>query len=134
MLEPARPRRWGSARTDAAVAVGLLAVAEVELMLAGLGPASALAAALATLSLTFRRRAPLATVLIVVLALVLGGDWAERTNAGFLVLLLACYSVGAHASRARALVGAAVLIAVMAGAMLVEGDGGDLPFVLFMVG
>jgi signal transduction histidine kinase len=134
MLESARPKGWGSARTDAVVAVALFAVAEVEIVRAGLGPSSALAAAVATLPLVFRRRAPVLTVQIVVWALVLGDDWAERTNAGFVVLLLASYSVGAHAARRRALVGAAVLIAVIAGSVLLEGDGSDFPFVLLMVG
>jgi hypothetical protein len=46
---------WHAARTDALVAVALCAAAEVELLLAGLGPRSALAAAVATLSLAFRR-------------------------------------------------------------------------------
>jgi signal transduction histidine kinase len=134
MLESARPVRWGSAHLDAAVAVGLFAVAEVEIALRGLGPSSVLAAAAATLPMAFRRRAPVLTVLIVVSAIVLGDDWAENTNAGFLVLLLASYSVGAHASQTRAFVGTAVLFAVVAGSVLLEGDGGDLPFVLFMVG
>jgi signal transduction histidine kinase len=122
------------AHADALLAVALCAAAELELVLAGLGPRSALAAALATLPLAFRRRAPVVTVLIVVLAFVLGGDWVEETNVGFVVFLLASYSVGAHASRARAVLGAAVLGAVMAAAVLLDGDGGDLPFVLFTVG
>ena len=134
MLESARPRRMRSAHADALVAIAFCAAAEVELLLAGLGPRAALAAALATLSLAFRRRAPALTVLIVVLAFVLGGDWAEETNVGFVVFLLASYSVGAHASRARAVVGAVVLVVVMAGGVLLDGDGGDVPFVLFMVG
>jgi signal transduction histidine kinase len=134
MLESARLRRWGSARTDALVAVALFAAAEVELVLAGLGPRSALAAAVATLPLAFRRRAPVLIVLIVVVAFVLGGDWVEETNVGFVVFLLASYSVGAYASRTRAVVGAGVLGAVTAGAVLLDGDGGDFPFVLFMVG
>jgi signal transduction histidine kinase len=133
MIESAR-RRMRPAHADALLAVALCAAAEVELVLAGLGPRSALAAALATLPLAFRRRAPVLTVLIVVLAFALGGDWVEETNVGFVVLLLASYSVGAHASRARAVVGAAVLGAVMAAAVLIDGDGGDLPFVLFTVG
>ena len=130
MPESAQPRGWGSARTDAVVAIALFAVAEVEVALAGLGASAVLAAGVATLPLAFRRRAPVLTVLFVVLALALGGDWAEKTNTGFLVLLLASYSVGAYASRTRALVGAAVLVAVMAGAVLFEGDAGDVPFVL----
>jgi signal transduction histidine kinase len=134
MLESARLRRWGSGHADALVAVALFVAAELELLLAGLGPRSALAAAVATLPLAFRRRAPVVTVLIVVLAFVLGGEWVEETNVGFVVFLLASYSVGAHASRARAVAGAAVLGAVVAGAVLLDGDGGDLPFVLFMVG
>jgi signal transduction histidine kinase len=134
MPESAQPRCWGSARTDAVVAIALFAVAEVEIELTGLGVAAVLAAAVATLPLAFRRRAPVLTVLFVVSALALGGDWADKTNAGFLVLLLASYSVGAYASRTGALVGAGVLIGVIAGAVLFEGDGGDLPFVLFMVG
>jgi signal transduction histidine kinase len=134
MPESAQPRGWGSARTDALVAIALFAVAEAEVALTGLGVSSVLAAAAATLPLALRRRAPVLTVLFVVSALALGGDWADKTNAGFLVLLLASYSVGAYASRTRALVGAGVLIGVIAGAVLFEGDGGDLPFVLFMVG
>jgi signal transduction histidine kinase len=134
MPESAQPRGWGSARTDAVVAIALFAVAEVEVALAGLGVSAVLAAGVATLPLAFRRRAPVSTVLVVVLALALGGDWADKTNTGFLVLLLASYSVGAYASRTRALVGAAVLVAVMAAAVLFEGDAGDLPFVVSMVG
>jgi signal transduction histidine kinase len=120
--------------TDALVAVALFAAAEVELVLAGLGPQAGLAAAVATLPLAFRRRAPVVTVLTVVLGFVLGGDWVEETNVGFVLFLLASYSVGAHASRTRAVVGATALGAVMAGAVLLDGDGGDIPFVLFVVG
>ncbi len=127
MPESAQPRGWGSARTDAVVAIALFAVAEVEIALTGLGVAAVLAAAVATLPLAFRRRAPVLTVLFVVSALALGGDWADETNAGFLVLLLASYSVGAYASRTRALVGAGVLIGVIAGAVLFEGDAGRPP-------
>jgi hypothetical protein len=51
MPESAQPRGWGSARTDAVVAIALFAVAEVEVALTGLGASSVLAAALATLLL-----------------------------------------------------------------------------------
>jgi signal transduction histidine kinase len=138
MLESARPKYWGSARTDALVALALLAVAELEVMLKAPGPGSALAAAFASLALAFRRRAPVLTMQAVVwaplIAEAFGEDWTEETNIEFVLLLLASYSLGAHASRERAVAGLAVSFALLAGAMVLAGEASDFPFLLFMLG
>src|SRR5262245_47168259 len=137
MLESARPRYRGSARTDALLALGLFVAAELELALAGLGLGSALIAAVATLALAFRRGAPLLTMAVVVAAFFVdqefGGDWTGQTNIGFVLLLLAAYSVGAHAARTRSLAAVCALAAAMALAEFLE-HGSDYPFLLFVVG
>ena len=102
MPESAQPRGWGSARTDAVAAIALFAVAEVEIALTGLGVAACWQRR-RDASSCVPGRAPVLTVLFVVSALALGGA-GQKTNAGFLLLLLASYSVGAYASRTRAFV------------------------------
>ena len=111
----------GPGRSDVLVALGLCAVVELEVVLSGLGPASALAAALASLPFVFRRSAPVVTTLALVLVLVLDGPlgdvWTDEANSGVVLLLPAFYSLGAyterHAAELAVLAGAPLLVAAL---------------------
>jgi signal transduction histidine kinase len=126
----------GPARSDAAIALGLFAIVELEVVLEGLGPASALAGAIASLSFVFRRRAPLLTALAVVWVLVidepLGDVWTEQANSGVVLLLLAFYYLGAYATRHSARFAALVVAPLFVADAL--RDPSDSLFLLWIVG
>jgi signal transduction histidine kinase len=111
----------GPARSDVLIALALCAAVELEVVLNGLGPASVLAAALASLPFALRRRVPVVPALAVVLVLVfdepLGDVWTEQANSGVVLLLPAFYSLGAYAERhsaaLAALAGAPLLVAAL---------------------
>jgi hypothetical protein len=106
----------------------------VEVVLNGLGPASALAAALASLPFALRRGVPVLPALAVVSVLVLdeplGDVWTEQANSGVVLLLAAFYSLGAygerHSAALAALAGAPLLVA----ALLTEP--GDVLFLVWI--
>jgi signal transduction histidine kinase len=127
---------FGSARSDVLIAIGLCAVVELEVVLEGLGPASALAAAIASLSFAFRRQAPPLTALAVVCVLVLdeplGDVWTEQANSGVVLLLLAFYYLGAYASRRSARLTALVVAPLLVADAL--RDPSDSLFLLWIVG
>jgi signal transduction histidine kinase len=108
-------------RSDVLIALGLCAGVELEVVRSGLGPASALVAALASSLFVFRRCAPAVTASALVWVLVLddalGGVWTEQANSGVVLLLPAFYSVGAYAERRSgelaALAGAPLLVAAL---------------------
>ena len=124
----------GPARADVLLALGLCAAVELEVVLNGLGPASALAAALASLPFVFRRSAPVVTALALVLVLVLDGPlgdaWTDEANSGVVLLLPAFYSLGAHTERH------AVELALLAGAPLLVAalldQPGDVAFLFWI--
>ena len=89
-------------RRDLAIAAVLFALAELEVVANGLGPAAAAIAAVATLPLAARRTHPLLAFAAVSVAApgldaATGSDWGERANALVFLLLVAAFSLGAHA-------------------------------------
>ena len=120
---------------DALLALGLAAAAQYEIWVRPLwddgipGPrlANAVLLLLITLPLAFRRRTPAATFVLVFISIdlqVMLIDHARSVQPPvqhFLALLVACYSLGAHAERRRA-----VVVGVAGGAVLVLGDLPDL--------
>ena len=122
-----RPSRWRlrwSTRLDVLLAVACFTLAEWSVLapdsLAADRPASALLVAAATLPLVARRRLPVAVLLTTVVAVALfqlqledPGAFPEAVG---IPLLIALYSVGAHAEPRRAL--GATAIAVLAAAIV----------------
>ena len=104
-------RRFRPPVLDAALACALAAIAEVEAWVV-LDPGARWlmvpAGLLGTLPLAWRRRTPLATMLVVIGSLVLvtlSGVDLEEPMAPFVGVVIAMYSVAAHASRRRGLLG-----------------------------
>ncbi len=122
-----RLRRLDTQHADALLAALLFAVAQAEIWLtsaaAGRRAETAVAAALMTAALAFRRRAPLATALVVNASLLALGLLAEIPNVVFLlpVGLIAMYSLGSYAEPERAAIGlAATLVALPLAAIRTE--------------
>jgi signal transduction histidine kinase len=122
-----RLRRLDPALADTLLAALLFAVAQAEIWLtataAGRKPETAVAAALMTAALAFRRSAPLAAALVMNGALLGLGLLAEIPNVVFLAPtgLIAMYSLGAYAAPDRAVIGLALtLIALPLGAIRTE--------------
>ena len=99
------------ARLDLLIAAALFALAQIEIWI---GPAAegqrvetAVAAAVMTAALALRRRHPLATTVVIMIAITSLALVAGLPNVGFLlpVGLLAMYSLGAHAESDRAIAG-----------------------------
>lgn len=112
MTETTRwPRRQDPPREDLLVAGALLALAQAECWLspsvAGQRPETALAAAVMATALAWRRRRPLGALVVVMVALTTLALVAGLPNVVFLlpIGLLAVYSLAAHASADRAVIG-----------------------------
>jgi signal transduction histidine kinase len=113
-------------RRDAALALALALAGVIEAWVvvdAGSRPAAALAAIVGTVPLAWRRLLPIATMVVVVGSLVVIGfsdvDIADLM-APFVGIVIAMYSVGAHAARRRSLVGLALGLALAAISVTVE--------------
>src|SRR5436190_10741952 len=122
-------------RRDVLIAAALTAYGQVEAWtFSDLdGPRGAVAAVVAatTAVTAFRRRAPL-LVAVAVIALVLssGAAWnvPDQLVTPTLALLLACYSVGAHAPLRAAVAGVGTVVAALFGASVAHGKVGDFLF------
>jgi signal transduction histidine kinase len=132
--------RWRSSVVeDVCLTAVLLAGAELEVVLGGLGAECAALAALATLPLALRRRLPIVSfacvaVLAPTLDRALGTSWGQNANALVFLVLAASYSVGAHAPLRRSLpavVGAAAWLAALEA---IGGDGQDYAFLVPLLG
>jgi len=107
---------------DATLAVALGAAAELELIGLSLTAPEAVVNALTlpfmTLPLAFRRRAPMACLVVIVAAgrlqPLLGGSFRNGGTVPILALLLAMYSVAAGQDIRRALIGGGIGLAVLA--------------------
>jgi signal transduction histidine kinase len=135
MNAPARIWREPVKR-DALLAAALTVYGQVESWTAdGFGgPRGAVAAvvAITTAATAWRRRAALPVVLVVS-ALVMSSNVAwevpDTIVAPGLALILACYSVGAHAPQRSAIAGLAFVLALMLGTALAQSKGlGDFLF------
>jgi signal transduction histidine kinase len=130
-------RSWVFA--DVCLAGALLAAAELEVVLDGLGPESAALAALATVPLAWRRRMPVAAfscvaVLAPTLDRALGAPWGDRANALVFLVLIASYSLAAHAPLRRSLPAVLAAAAWLAALEALWGDGEDYAFLLLLFG
>ena len=136
---------WARSRAaDVALALGLAVHAQIEIW----WPAVALGGAdsggvkvvlvptalAATLPLAWRRRFPFAVLCVVIGALSAQALLTVPVDgmSGLVALVVAVYSVAAHAERTRALAGLA--LALVAGAALIANDLADLPFDVFVIG
>ena len=112
----ARARRLlGSAAADLVVAVVLCTVSAVDVLLAGFEPVTAVSAAVGTLPLAIRRRAPLVPAFAVLAAVLLQRVSGAAMQSLFVLTsfhiaaLVAAYTAAAHVSAARAVVGGLVV-------------------------
>jgi signal transduction histidine kinase len=132
--------RWHSSLVgDLCLTVALLIAAELEVVLGGLGSDCAALAAVATLPLAVRRRMPVVSfacvaVLTPTLDRALGVSWGQAANALVFLILLASYSVGAHAPLRRSLAAMLGAVAWLAALEGLWGDGEDYAFLLLLVG
>jgi hypothetical protein len=113
-----RRHEW-MARADVLVAIGLLAVAQAEIWLGSSAddarPETAVAAALATVALAWRRRAPLVVLTVVMVAFATISVIAELPAATFVLptSLLAVYSLAADDVTERAVVGLGIALVML---------------------
>jgi signal transduction histidine kinase len=132
--------RWRSSVVeDVCLTAVLLAAAELEVVLDGLGADCAALAALATLPLALRRRLPILSfacvaVLAPTLDRGLGTPWGENANALVFLVLAASYSVGAHAPLRRSLPAVVGATAWLAALDAIAGDGQDYAFTVLLLG
>jgi signal transduction histidine kinase len=132
--------RWRSSVVeDVCLTAALLVAAELEVVLGGLGADCAALAALATLPLALRRRLPIVSFACVALLAptldrALGAPWSEDANALVFLILVASYSVGAHAPLRRSLPAVVCAIAWLAALEAVWGDGQDYAFLVLLLG
>jgi signal transduction histidine kinase len=132
--------RWRSSVVeDVCLTAVLLAGAELEVVLGGLGAECAALAALATLPLALRRRLPIVSfasvaVLTPTLDRALGTPWGENANALVFLVLAASYSVGAHAPLRRSLPAVVGATAWLAALEAIGGDGQDYGFTVLLLG
>ena len=124
--------RWHSCLgVDLCLTAALLIGAELEVVLGGLGADCAALAAIATLPLTARRRMPVVSfacvaVLAPTLDRALDAAWGQDANALVFLILLASYSVGAHAPPRRSLAAMLAAVAWLAALDTLWGDGEEL--------
>ncbi|MGH2799581.1 MAG: DUF7134 domain-containing protein [Thermoleophilaceae bacterium] len=137
-------RRWAEAHTggliDALLALALAATAQYEIWIGPLfddgipGPrlANAVLLLLITVPLAWRRRAPTTVFALVLVSIGLQIALIDDSRSDqppfqhWIALLVVFYTLGAHAERRRAMVGAALGGAVLVGGDLVDlltGDG-----------
>jgi signal transduction histidine kinase len=116
--------------SDAMFGVALFATAELETLAEGDSTAFAVAVPFFTLTLAWRRRAPLAVTIVAAAALGAAAVAAplEFSSAAALVAVAAVlYSAGAHLPRRRAALGLAAMLAAATIEEALQG-GGDLIF------
>ena len=125
---------------DAAVALAIAVVAQVEIWLShadGSRPVAALATLVITAALAWRARAPLTVALIVVAGLVVLAEVAPRLDvlSVLLALVLALYSLGSSAEPRRVIVGGVLALALMwaAVALSAEASFGSFAFTFIAV-
>ena len=127
-------------RFDAALGVGLFVLAEVETAHAGELAGFGLAVPFFTLTLAWRRRAPLLVALgaaAAVVPLAFGPEIDFPSNAALAGVCGIAYSAGAHLPRREAILALAALLVAMNLQGILNGDlvkGGDAAFVLVMFG
>jgi len=98
---------------DAVVAALITAFVQLEILTTDVeaSPGLAVAALAITIPLAWRRAAPLPAAAATFVAFAVSGLFSEEPQTVFVALLLAAYSVGAHAPRRPARVGVALAVA-----------------------
>jgi signal transduction histidine kinase len=135
-----RLRSLGARRDwiDGLLVAGIIAVGLLEIWLNHLtdGQKLRLTAGLlvSALSLLARRRYPLGALLAVIASTPIAWDLYEQTNAIFVGVLIAIFSVAAYEPLRRAAAGLAVVFVVFFVGMLIEGKPGDILFVAVICG
>jgi signal transduction histidine kinase len=135
-----RLRSLGARRDwiDGLLVAGIIAVGLLEIWLNDLtdGQKLRLTAGLlvSALSLLARRRYPLGALLAVIASTPIAWDLYEQTNAIFVGVLIAIFSVAAYEPLRRAAAGLAVVFVVFFVGMLIEGKPGDILFVAVICG
>jgi MYXO-CTERM domain-containing protein len=127
-------------RADAALAALLACLAQAEIWTVGdpdgPRPLVAFTALVMTLSLGWRRRAPIAVATVVMAALTvlaLASDTPDVTVFPIAAVVLAMYSVAAHCELRGALIGAAVvLVPAFVLAAVIDGEFGNFLFIAVM--
>jgi signal transduction histidine kinase len=127
-------------KADAALAALLTCLAQVEVWIVGdpdgPRPLVAFAALVMTLSLAWRRRAPVAVAAVVMAALTalaLVSNTPDVTVFGIAAVVLAMYSVAAHCELRDALIGGAVvLVPAFVLEAVVDGEFGNFFFIAVM--
>jgi signal transduction histidine kinase len=123
---------------DVAVAAGMTAAAEAELVSGRPSAAEVALVAAACGALAWRRVAPLATFAVILAAVLLApllGDWETDENASVFVVALAGYSIGAHAPLRRATAALLGFAALTMGVDLATGGSpSDAYFLTLMLG
>jgi signal transduction histidine kinase len=129
-LSSAAHRVRASTASDAVLGAVLFATAEVETLAHGDWTAFAVAVPFFTLTLAWRRRAPLAVAIVAAAALGAAAVAAPLEFSSFAALLAVAavlYSAGAHLPRRPAALGLAAMLAAAAFEEALQG-GGDLIF------
>jgi signal transduction histidine kinase len=89
--------------------------------------ADALVLLAATVPLAWRRRAPVAVVAIVTVGLALGSPFLDGYGTPLLAVLVAVYSLGAHAGGRARDIGVAVVVVAVGATQIVTASRGDDP-------
>jgi len=129
-LSSALRRLRSSAASDAVVAVALFVVAELETIGRGDSTAFAIAIPFFTLTLAWRRRAPLAVAVVAAAALAgaaVAAPLEFPSAAAFLAVAAVLYSAGAHLPLRPAAAGLGAMLAAATIEEALQG-GGDLVF------
>jgi signal transduction histidine kinase len=138
---PRRLRSLPSFVADASLALALAIVAELEVLASasfpGSRPAAAVAIPVMTLPLAWRRRAPVVVVTAVYAAYAgqaIAGGHAEQSVAVSIALLVAIYSIAAHAADGRVALAGLVAGQVVAWtALALEGGRGPGDYVFSLL-
>jgi signal transduction histidine kinase len=126
--------RW-PARADYLLAGACCVLGEVEVIAAGADPVDALCAALATLPIAWRQRAPLAAAVTVAVSWLIFKSWngfPVQPAFFFFAALPVIYSLGAHFRLVRAVIGVGVVVVTVEVTDFL-GIGDDYAFLAFVV-
>ena len=127
----ARARELDPARADALLAAALALAVTLEVVVGQVGdsvPASIVYGLATTVPIAWRRRAPLAVIIVILAAFIVAelidDSWADHVGTPVVAIVLAMYSVGAHIE-GRRLVGASIVAVAGLCAAILADPGHD---------